>query len=124
MFRRFILTGIAALTLALASSAIAQEQATIVLRSGQRVSGQLVDLGGVGFTVLVNGDKRTYKRDEVASIEFRGAAPLPANAQVGAGQHAAVMTDGSVVVGRLYDIGGKSPLKITMDTPSGQRELS
>jgi len=95
-----------------------------VLRSGQRVSGQLVDLGGVGFTVRVGGDTRTYKRDEVASIEFRGAASLPPNAQVAAGQHAAVMTDGSVVVGRLHDIGGKSPLKITMDTPSGMREIS
>jgi hypothetical protein len=124
MIRRFILTGVAALTLALASSAVAQDRATLVLRSGERISGDLVDLGGVGFTVMVNGQKRTYKKGEVARIEFSGDATLPQGAQVPAGQSAVVLTNGSVVTGSLYDISGKAPLKITLDTPSGQRELS
>ena len=55
MFRRFILTGLVALTVALAGSAIAAEKATLVLRSGERISGELVDLGGVGFTFRVKG---------------------------------------------------------------------
>jgi hypothetical protein len=124
MIRRFILTGVAALTLALASSAISAERATLVLRSGERISGELVDLGGVGFTFRVNGQERTYKRNEVARIEFRGDANLPAGAQVSGGQHAVLMTDGTVVVGRLSDIGGSAPLKLMVDTASGQRELS
>jgi len=124
MIRRFILAGVAALTLALASSAVAAEKATLVLRSGERISGELVDLGGVGFTFRVNGQQRTFKRNEVARIEFRGDTALPQGAQVSGGQHAVVMTDGTVVVGRLSDIGGSTPLKLTVDTPSGRRELS
>lgn len=125
MFRRFILTGLVALTVALAGSAIAAEKATLVLRSGERISGELVDLGGVGFTFRVKGEERQYRRGEVARIEFGGESSLTGDqqSQIKSGQHALVLNDGSLVVGRLHDIGGKAPLRITMDTPSGQREF-
>lgn len=125
MFRRFILAGAVALTVALAGSAIAAERATLVLRSGERVSGELVDLGGTGFTFRVNGKERSFARNEVARIEFRGDATLTSEqeSQIKSGQHAVVLTDGSIITGRLSDIGGSTPLKITMDTPSGQRDF-
>ena len=56
MFKRTILA--AATALALVVSTQAQENATLVLRSGEKVTGQLVDMGGVGFTVRVNGQER------------------------------------------------------------------
>lgn len=125
MFRRFILTGLVALTVALAGSAIAAEKATLVLRSGERISGELVDLGGVGFTFRVKGEERRYRRGEVARIDFGGESSLSdaQQSQIKSGQHALVLSDGSLVVGRLTDIGGSTPLQITMDTASGQREF-
>ena len=124
MIQRFILTGVATLTLAVASSALAQERATVVLRSGERIAGELVDHNASGFTVSVKGKNRTYRQNEVARIEFGGDGTLPAGTAVSGGQHAAVMTDGTVVVGRLHDIGGRRPLTITMDTPSGMRKIN
>src|SRR5436190_24229403 len=35
-------------------TAYAQESATLTLRNGDKVSGQLIDLGGVGYTVNVD----------------------------------------------------------------------
>ena len=50
MFKRTILAvSVAALTFT--GVAQAQENATLTLRSGERINAQLVDLGGVGFTV-------------------------------------------------------------------------
>ena len=50
MLKRMVFAlSVAALTFT--AVAQAQENATLVLRSGERVSGQLVDLGGVGFTM-------------------------------------------------------------------------
>src|SRR4029078_8418508 len=52
--------------------AYAQDSATLTLRSGERVSGQLVDLGGVGYTVRVNGSDRQIASNDVAVIDFTG----------------------------------------------------
>ena len=36
------------------------------------ISGQLVDLGGVGFTVRVDGQERQIPANDVAVIDFTG----------------------------------------------------
>lgn len=113
------------LALGLASSAFAQQNATLLLRSGERVSGQLVDLGGVGFTMNVNGQERRVPTNSVAVVDFAGDANnLPANEVNDTNGRGIVLNSGQTLQGTLYDIGGTRPLKITMDLTSGRRDFN
>lgn len=103
----------------------AQENATLTLRSGERISAQLVDLGGVGFTIRVNGQDRTIPTNDVAVIDFTGGMMSASDwSKVTGGQHVVWLRNGETISGSLYDIGGTSPLKITFKTGAGDRELS
>src|SRR3954462_12752337 len=66
-----------ALAVGLAAPALAQEAATVVLRSGERVSGELVDMGGSGFAVRVGGSIRRVPTGDVAVVDFGGGASFP-----------------------------------------------
>jgi hypothetical protein len=113
------------LCLAVSLPAWAQEPATLVLRSGERISGELVDHGGVGFTMRVNGANRQVPTGEVAVVEFAGGdLTAEQRAKVQAGQPIVVLRSGQVIDGRLADISGTRPLKIIVDTPSGQRDFA
>jgi hypothetical protein len=124
MFKRTILAlAIAALTFS--GVAQAQENATFTLRSGEQLSGQLMDLGGVGFTVKVNGVEKQIPTNDVAVINFAGGSPSDADwAKVSNGQQVVALKSGDTVSGQLYDVSGSSPLKITFKTASGDREFS
>lgn len=123
MFKRTILA-LSVTALAFTGVAQAQENATLTLRSGERVSGQLVDMGGSGFEVKVNGQTRQVPTNDVAVIEFGGGAMSDADwANVGDGQQV-VLKSGTTVNGQLFDIGGTTPLRITMKTASGDRDFS
>jgi len=124
MFKRTILAlAIAALTFT--GVAQAQENATFTLRSGERLSGQLMDLGGVGFTVKINGVEKQIPTNDVAAIDFAGGSPTDADwAKATNGQHVISLKSGDTVSGQLYDVSGSSPLKITFKTASGEREFS
>jgi hypothetical protein len=105
-------------------AAQAQETATLTLRSGQTVSGQLVDLGGVGYTVRVNGQDQHISQNDVAGIEFGGSSISAADWSSFNGTPKIVLRNGQTIDGQLYDIGGTSPLRLTIKTGSGDRELS
>lgn len=124
MFKRTILAlSVAALTIT--GVALAQENATLTLRNGDRVSGQLVDMGGVGFTVRVDGQERRIPTNDVAVIDFTGGSMSDADwSKKNEGQHLLWLKSGETINGQLYDIGGTSPLKITFKTSSGDREFS
>ena len=124
MIRRLTLAALAIVLVA--SSAFAGADVTLVFKNGNRLTGELIDHGGVGFSLTVNGQLRTVPEREVARIEFQGNAPVPeeVRGQFKADQHVVVLTNGNAVFGRLYDMTGKTPLRITFDTPSGQRTLS
>ena len=122
MFKRTALAFIA-LAVSITGVASAQVNATLLMRSGERISGQLIDLGGVGFTVRVNGQERRIPTGDVAVIAFTGNPADTDWARVGAGP-VVILRNGQTVAGTLYDIGGKTPLKITLRTGSGERELS
>jgi hypothetical protein len=123
MMKRTMLAAVA--TCALVVGAQAQQSATLVLRSGEKVSGQLVDMGGSGFTVRVNGQERQIGSNDVAAIDFTGGGDLSDAdwAKVGSGQ-GIILRNGQTVEGQLYDIGGTTPLRITLKTSSGEREFS
>lgn len=124
MVKRTILAlSVAALTVT--GVAQAQESATLVMRSGERINCQLVDLGGVGFTIRVNGQERQVPTNDVAVIDFTGATMTDADwALASGGQQVLWLRNGQTVQGQLYDIGGTTPLKITFKTSSGDREFS
>lgn len=117
--------GIGLFSLATALPISAQEIATLALRNGERPSGELIDLGGSGFSLRINGQDRQFSTNEVAAVEFV-VGPLPADAQarVNAGQPIVLLRSGQVIEGRLSDIGGTRPLRLTVDTPSGQRDFT
>ena len=103
----------------------AQEPSTVVLKSGERISCELIDMNASGFAVRVNGRDRSIGVGDVSAVEF-AVGPIPADAQnrINAGQPVVVMKNGQVLEGRLSDVGGSRPLRLTIDTPSGQRDLS
>ena len=123
MFKRTILATVAAA--ALAVGAYAQESATLLLRSGEKVTGQLVDMGGTGFTVRVDGKERQVATNEVAVIDFAGGGDIAGLdwSKFASGQ-GVMLKSGQTVAGQLYDIGGTSPLRITLKTDSGNRDFT
>jgi hypothetical protein len=104
--------------------AYAQDSATLTLRSGEKVSGQLVDLGGAGYTLRVNGTDRQIAQNEVAVIDFTGGTMSDQDWSAFNGSSVVVLRNGQTVNGSLYDIGGTSPLRLTVRTDNGERELS
>lgn len=123
MFKRTILA-LSVAALSITSVALAQENATLLMRSGESVSGQLIDMGGVGFTIRVNGEERRIPTNDVAVIDFTGNPADTDWTKISAGQQVVVLRNGQTIEGSLYDISGSTPLKITFRTSSGEREFS
>jgi hypothetical protein len=123
MLKRTILA-LSVAVLAFAGLAQAQENATLTMRSGERVSGQLVDMGGSGFALRVNGQDRNIPTNDVAVIDFSGGSMSDADWAKVSGDQVVWLKNGTTVNGQLFDIGGTTPLKITFKTSSGDREFS
>src|SRR3982751_3673605 len=123
MLKRTFLSALCVATLS-TGVAFAQANATLTLRSGEKVSGDLVDLGGVGYTVRVNGNERQIAQNDVAVIDFTGGSMSDADWQKFTGTSQVVLRNGQTIDGSLYDIGGANPLRLTVRTSNGERELS
>ena len=117
--------GVALFSLATALPIAAQETATLALKNGERPSGQLLDMGAGGFILRINGQDRQFPTGEVAAVEFV-VGPLPRDAQtrVNQGQPLVLLRNGQVIDGRLVDVGGTRPLRLTVDTSSGPRDFT
>ena len=109
---------------AVANTASAQENATFTLRSGERLSGQLMDLGGVGFTVRIDGQERRIATNDVAVIDFTGAGTSQSDWDRLSSGPFAVLKDGQIVTGQLTDVGGSSPLRLSFNVNGVNRDLS
>jgi hypothetical protein len=124
MKRILAVCGLGLVTVLTAQAVNAQDVATLVLRDGQRPSGQQLDLNAGGYTLRVNDRDVTFPANEVAAVEFSGGAPTPeVRARIDAGESLIVLRTGQIIGGRLVDIGGTHPLRITVDTPNGQRDF-
>ena len=124
MLKRTVLSAVCAASLLVAGAAYAQTSATLTLRSGERVSGDLVDLGGVGYTIRVNGNERQIGQNDVAVIDFTGGNMSDADWAAFSGSSVIVLRNGQTINGSLYDIGGTNPLRLTLKTSSGDREIA
>jgi hypothetical protein len=121
MMKTVVALSIAAI--AVANSASAQENATFTLRSGERMSGQLMDLGGVGFTVRIDGQERRIPANDVAVIDFTGGGTSQSDwDRLGSGQFV-VLKDGQIVTGELTDVGGSSPLRLSFSVNGANRDF-
>src|SRR5262245_34034498 len=103
MLKHAFLAAICLSCLALTVPAMAQQSATVTLRSGERINGDLVDYGGVGFTVSVNGNIRQIPANEVAAVEFGGGRGLTSEQQLKSslGQSFVVLSNGQTIDGGL-----------------------
>jgi hypothetical protein len=117
--------GIGLFSLATALPLAAQETATLALKNGERPSGELVDMGASGFILRINGQDRQFPTGEVASVEFV-VGPLPSAAQqeVNQGRPIVLLRNGQVIEGRLVDVGGTHPLRLTVQTSGGTRDFN
>lgn len=125
MYLKRTISALAVAACAYVGTAIAQENVTITLRSGERVSAQLVDHNASGFVVRVSGQERNYAVADVAVIDFTGGTMTDADwARFTAGQTMVWLRNGETLTAQLYDIGGTSPLRLTFKTDGGERELA
>jgi hypothetical protein len=105
-------------------TASAQENATFTMRSGERQTGQLMDLGGVGFTVRINGQERQIPTGDIAVIDFTGGGGSQSDwDRLNSGQFV-VLKDGQVITGQLTDVGGSSPLRLSFSVNGGNRDFT
>lgn len=124
MFKRTI-SALAIAAIAYVGVAQAQESATLTLRSGERLNGQLIDLNASGFTIRVNNEERQVPKNDVAVIDFTGGTMSSADwAKVSAGQQVVWLRNGQTLNAQLTDIGGTSPLRLSFSTDSGNRDLT
>jgi hypothetical protein len=121
MVKRTVLGIACAVALVFAATAQAQENATVTLTSGEQVTGQLVDLNASGYTVRVNGQDRQIQQGQVAAIDFSGGS---IDWSKYTGSPVVVLRNGQTVNGSLDDIGGTSPLRLTVKTASGNQDYS
>jgi hypothetical protein len=104
-----------------AATASAQAPATFLLRSGERVRGDLIDTDAKGMLVTVNGQSQTWNVNDVVVIDFTGdARNFPRNEVdlIGSGS-LLVLTNGQKIQGQFKDVGGNRP-KIIYFTTGGQ----
>src|SRR5262245_15122963 len=95
--------------------------ATIVMRSGERIAADVIDIAAPGLLIRQNGQERNLPPAEIAQIDFAGDGRSPAGA---GGQPRVLLRNGQTVDGRLSDIGGNQPKILYVDTPSGQRQFN
>ena len=120
---RRIVGALALVTTLGAGLATAQESAIVVLRSGERITGSVVDLSGRGFQINVNGTDRWIGPGDVAAISFTGDLSDADWNAVSAGTAVFVLRNGQTVTGELFDIGGTTPLRLTVRQSGGDRDL-
>jgi hypothetical protein len=125
MARRASVLFVFGIVLAATASLAAAAPATIILRSGDRVSGDLVDMTGGGFVINVRGAEQQIARGDVAAITFTNAQiPAAETGKIQDGRALVVLRGGDTFYGSLADIGGTSPLRLSFRTPSGDRDVN
>ena len=125
MARRVSTLVVFGILMAAAASLAAAAPVTLILKSGDRVSGELIDLNASGFVVRVREAEQRFAAGDVAAIAF-GDAQMPAaeTSRIQEGRAFVVLNSGNTFYGSLADIGGTSPLRLSFRTPDGDRELT
>lgn len=125
--RIMIAAAVAALVCAAVAPAMAQGPAvTLILKSGERVRGSLVDMGGADFTLRDGGRENRVPIGNVAVIDFVGGGqgiPTTETSKIQAGRHLVFKKGGASFYGRLTDMTG-NPLVLIFETSDGRQQVS
>ena len=106
-------------------AALAAPRVTLILRNGDRIKCELLDLGGSGFEVKSGADVSRLPAGDVALIDYVGGAiPRAEITKMQEGRAFIVLRNGDMVYGRLTDIGGDNPQRLTVRTADGNQEFS
>jgi hypothetical protein len=98
----------------------AQEATTLVLRDGQRLTGEVVQMAADGVTLRTGQQDRTYPINAVAAIEYvPGPVTAETRAKLDAGKPVVVLRNGTVIDGRLVGITKETPRRFSIDTAAG-----
>ena len=99
---------------------------TLVTDSGERIAGELIDMTGSGFVLMVNGEERTYPIDGVTVVDFVGGGhglPETEGSQVRPGEHLIILKGSQSFHGRLFDVTG-DPLTIVFKVGGADRAFA
>ncbi len=124
--KTFFLVGCLSLT-TLIGTAAAQAPATFLLKSGERISGDLIDLNASGYVITVNGQEKRISPDDLAVIDFTGNAQgFPANEtqKLIPGENLLVLRDGEMHSGKMNDVGGTQPKLIYFAYTGGPQNIT
>jgi hypothetical protein len=116
----------ALLVFVMAVPAAAGVRATLILTSGERVRGMLVDMGGSDFTMSEGGNETRIPINDVAVIDFVGGGqgiPATETSKMQSGRHLIFQRGGDYYYGRLVDLRGDNPLRLIFNTNDGEREM-
>src|SRR5690606_6653592 len=123
MFTRRFVGALAVFTAIGLGTVAAQQSAVIVMRSGERLNATLVDLSATGYQVRVRRSPRSINHGDVAAISFTGDGSDAQLNVVSPGNAVVVPRTGQRITGELCDIGGTSPLRITIRNSNGERDV-
>ena len=125
MARRVSTLVVFGVLMAAAASLAAAAPVTLILKSGDRVSGELIDMNASGFVVRVREAEQRFAAGDVAAIAFSNAqVPAAETSKIQEGRAFVVLNSGDSFYGSLQDIGGTSPLRLSFRTPDGDREIT
>lgn len=104
----------------------AQASVTIHFRNGDTLPAMLVDLKADGFELLVRGESRMIPTDQVGMVDFGPPVTVPAGAlqNLSPADHLIVFRNGDTMLGQWLDVGGTSPLRLTIRGAGGERDLT
>jgi hypothetical protein len=125
MARRVSVVVILGTLMAVAASLAAAAPVTLILRSGDRVRGDLIDMNAGGFVVRVRGAEQQLALGDVAAIAFTNdQIPSSETGRIRDGRAMVVLHSGQSFYGSLADIGGTNPLRLSFRTPDGDRDVN
>ena len=113
--------------LALGATQLFAQNATVVMRSGDRVQAELLDMGA-NFTFRINGREQQVSINDVVLIDFAGngrniSPDEISKANNASGNGFVVLRNGDTFTGRLEDLHA-IPSRGVFSSSSGQRDIA
>jgi small nuclear ribonucleoprotein (snRNP)-like protein len=121
-----VLIAVFALALAGATGVVAQERVTVLLKSGERVSGELIGFEDNWLSVRSDNQQRRFGSGDIVAIDFTGTAqnfPEAETQRIGHLGALVVLRNGDNFEGYLKRM-GQGGRTLVMDTPAGEREIA
>jgi hypothetical protein len=102
----------------------AQQPASLTLRTGEVLRGEILDLSGSGFTLRMVDGMRQVPEDLVTIVDFSVGGPVtgPEIERLRGSRHLLALRSGALVGGRMLGMTGASPMRVIVETDSGRRE--